>query len=914
MTDTPPPAAHQPRIEEPDQPGRLRRVVSAVWLVPIVAVVIAGAIAWQSFRDRGTLIAVAFPNVAGIAPGETTLRYREVVVGVVEDVGFTADLSLVNVYVRVNKDIAPFLDEDASFWIVQPEVSARGVSGLSTILSGIYIEGTWDAQAGEPRTAFLGDDRAPTVPPDTEGTVIVLRARDSNRLEAGAPILFKGIEVGETSNPRLSRDGTEVRMDAFVRAPYDQQLSTATRFWDVSGVSATLGGSGVELRVQSLASILEGGLNFDTLVSGGSPIEDGHVFDIFADEDTARASAFELPSARSVAVSALFPAAATGLTDGAPVRYRGVRVGLVTDVTGYIRPDDDTRAVQLLVRMALQPARMGLDVVGEDLDAIDYIGDLVAGGMRAQLVSTSLLGGDLAVDLVEPEGVPSAVLEVGIADTPLIPTVAGDNSSFADTAEGVLARLNDLPIEELMGSATDLLDNLNRIAADPDTRALPGEVRDTVEQAQGLVRDGRAIVSSPDVAAVLLDVRTIADDLQGIVAEIAAQRVAERLSETLAAATEAAGNVAAGTVDLPDLTAAARSAIDSADAILSSEDAQALPSVARSALAGIEGVTTAPELRTILADAAASATALRATAEEVAAAGLAARLSDALADVQSAAANVAEGTADLGPLRDSLQNAVAAAEAILADPDTAALPAAARGALQGVDELVSDPALDALLADLAATAAETADIAAQLNAEGAAQALTATLQDAQRAAAAVAEGAAEVPLLTEQAGRVLDEVTVLTKDLQGLTAKAQALELEGLIASATQFLDSADAFISSDEADDVPPALVDTLEEIRLLVESVRTGPTLDNLNSTLASASGAARSVDIAAQNLPDLLTRLSALSNNAGALLTTYSDGSRFSTDLIATLDAVASAAEEIEKLARTLERNPNALIFGR
>ena len=286
MTDGGAPAA--PDLEPSDR-SRLR-TVSAVWLVPIIAVMIAGAIAWQSLRDRGALISITFPDASGVTIGETTLRFREVIVGVVEDVGFSSDLDSVNVYVRVNNEIAPYLDEDASFWIVQPQVTTRGVEGLGTILSGTYIEGTWDSEIGDTADAFVGDERAPIVPPGVDGIAIVLRTGgNSARLGAGAPILYRGIEVGEVAAPRLSPDGTEVRLDAFVRAPYDRQLTTATRFWDASGVSVSLGGSGVELNVGSVAAIVEGGVNFDTLISGGELVSSGHVFDIFEDRGDALA-------------------------------------------------------------------------------------------------------------------------------------------------------------------------------------------------------------------------------------------------------------------------------------------------------------------------------------------------------------------------------------------------------------------------------------------------------------------------------------------------------------------------------------------------------------------------------------------------------------------------------------------------
>ncbi|MEM9794915.1 MAG: MlaD family protein [Pseudomonadota bacterium] len=813
MSDAP----DRPAQPVTDETRSARRIVSAVWLVPIVAVLIAVAIAWQTYRDRGVLIAIAFPDASGIEVGTTTLRYREVTVGVVEDVGFTADLNEVNVYVRVNQAIAPYLDEDASFWIVQPEVTARGVEGLNTILSGTYIEGTWDSDVGITATAFRGDERAPIVPPGVEGTAIVLRARDSARLGPGSPILYRGIEVGEVAAPRLSPDGTEIRIDAFIRAPYDRQLSTATRFWDASGVSVDLGAGGVELRIGSVAAILEGGVNFDTLISGGRPIGRGHIYNIFEDENAARASTFETPTGRTVLFSALFPSAASGLAEGATVRFRGVRVGIVTDITGFIRPDDPQNEVQLLAVLSLQPAKMGFEGARDDLDAVDFVDALVGAGLRAELVSTSILGGELAVELRMLDEVIPDTLEIGVADNPLIPTIEGEQPGLVTTAESLLTRLQDLPVEELLAAGTDLLQNLNRIAANDDTQALPSDIRALVGDGRGLVRDGRSIISSPDVAGALLDVRQVTRDLAEMTQTFTEEQLAENLSQTLEAAVDATRNIAAGTTNLETL-------------------------------------------------------------------------------------------------RATVERAVASIDAILADPDTRALPGATRALLDDSRTLVAAPELRATLAELAVVAADIRGITQRLAANDAATRLTNTLEAAETAALSVADGTANLPELTASAERVMQQAEVLGESLNRLAEKANALALDRLVNATSELMETADAFLSSDDADDVPIVLVDTLEELRLTIQTIRTGGTLDNLNATLSSAAGAADSVNDAASDLPELVARLQRLSLEASSLFTAYGDGSRVNTELFEALRAATRAAEDVSSLSRTIERNPNSLLLGR
>ena len=79
MSETPPPV----RIE-PARKSMAQRF-SIVWVIPILALAIALGVAWQSYNERGPLIEIEFENGAGIAKRETELRYRDITVGVVED-------------------------------------------------------------------------------------------------------------------------------------------------------------------------------------------------------------------------------------------------------------------------------------------------------------------------------------------------------------------------------------------------------------------------------------------------------------------------------------------------------------------------------------------------------------------------------------------------------------------------------------------------------------------------------------------------------------------------------------------------------------------------------------------------------------------------------------------------------------
>jgi len=216
-----------PRITPPKPP--LKQRVSVVWLVPILALVIAMVLAWQDYTRRGQLVEIVFATASGIKAGETQIKYRDVTVGTVEDVQFTPDLSEVVVTARIEPHVAPYLDEDARFWVVQPEISLRGVTGLDTVLSGTYIEGSWDAETGIGATRFTGLREAPLVQDTEQGLWIALRSDDGNQITAGAPILHRGVPVGYMDSPRLDEVGDGVIIRAFIESPHERLVTSATR-------------------------------------------------------------------------------------------------------------------------------------------------------------------------------------------------------------------------------------------------------------------------------------------------------------------------------------------------------------------------------------------------------------------------------------------------------------------------------------------------------------------------------------------------------------------------------------------------------------------------------------------------------------------------------------------------------------
>ncbi|MEX0310339.1 MAG: intermembrane transport protein PqiB, partial [Tateyamaria sp.] len=533
MAETPPPVSIAPARKS--MFGR----ASFVWIIPIMALAISLAVAWQSYASRGPLIEIVFESAAGIKKRETELRYRDVAVGVVEDLKFAEDLSGVIAHVRMDKDVAPFIDVAATFWVVTPELTTRGVSGLDTVLSGVYIEGDWDADIGPPQTRFNALAETPLFRFGQEGLQITLRTTPGGSLTDDSPITFRGIEVGRVGKAQISRAGNFAIADAIIYHPHSDLITPSTRFWDTSGFTFSVGTNGAEIDFSSVATLLAGGVTFDTFVSGGGTVRDGALFEVFADETVARNSLFRQPEIETLEMRVVFDENISGLAVDAPVELSGLRIGQVQSVSGIIDPDTfgDNR-VRLNAVLSVQPARLGLQNEVSREAALNFLVTRIAEGLRARLATGGLLSGGLKIELVQVDDAPPTVVRTGDGIIPIIPTTDSEISDVTATVEGVVSRINNLPIEELLASAIDFLDGASSFVADPDLRETPGDVRAVLEEL-------RTVIASEDVRAIPVTLNAALGRIESLLADLEETQVADRLVAAVDAAAGAANGVTA---------------------------------------------------------------------------------------------------------------------------------------------------------------------------------------------------------------------------------------------------------------------------------------------------------------------------------------------------------------------------------
>jgi paraquat-inducible protein B len=418
-----------------------RRRPSIVWLIPLVAALVGGFVAWRAFSERGPEITITFESAEGLEAGKTKVKYKDVEVGLVEEVRLSDDLSHVVCRARMVKGADAFLREGTRFWVVRPRVAGGQVSGLGTIFSGAYI-GLDPVRAGRAARSFSALAVPPVVTIDEPGRHFVLRSYRAGAVDVGTPVFFRRIRVGQVVSSELDASGDSVTIQVFVEAPHDARVHTGTRFWNASGIDFALSAEGVSVDTESIVSILVGGIAFDTLErDDGEPAADGAEFPLYEN----RAATQREMYTEKVQWQLYFDQSVRGLVAGSPVEFRGIRVGEVRDVR--LEADADQRQLLIAVVIEIEPERIGHLHLGREQRraAVDR---LVAAGMRAQLKSGNLLTGQLTVALdMHPDAEPAQV--VWREPLPVFPTIPTTLEEITENLTSLVKRLEKIPFDRI---------------------------------------------------------------------------------------------------------------------------------------------------------------------------------------------------------------------------------------------------------------------------------------------------------------------------------------------------------------------------------------------------------------------------------------------------------------------------------
>jgi paraquat-inducible protein B len=495
-------------VPEATHVPKKRARLPVVWIVPIVAALVAAGIVVQRYLNEGPTIRISFRTAEGIEPGKTFIKYKDVDIGKVTEVVLSKDFSKVIVTAKMEKHAQGLLVEDSRFWTVKPRVTLSGVSGLGTLLSGNYI-GIEPGKSGKTRGDFAGLEVPPPITGGMSGREFILRAGTLGSLGIGSPIYYRRLNVGQVIGYDLAPDAKSMDIKIFMNAPYDRYVTPDTRFWEASGIHASVGAGGFSLRTESVLSMLVGGIAFETPPSAteGKPAPEKSVFPLFDNRDAAMA-----PLMSEYERYALyFHESLQGLSVGAPVTLLGLPVGEVTEVNLDYVPE--TQGVRTRVEVMTFQYRLFRHLGKTDVATFRFMSReerlkvmqklVEEKGLRAQLRTGSLISGQLYVALDYFPDAPKARID-RTKEPPRFPVVPGKMENIELQFKSILAKLDRVPVEEIgndLRKTLETLDNTLRSAdrtlTRVDVETLP-EAKKTLEDLRRALTAAERVLSNTD--------------------------------------------------------------------------------------------------------------------------------------------------------------------------------------------------------------------------------------------------------------------------------------------------------------------------------------------------------------------------------------------------------------------------------
>lgn len=514
MTDTPAPPSEPPTETSAEPAFEPRRTAARieqsrwpgwVWAIPVLALLVAGWLALQGLAQLGETVTVSFNTAVGLEAGQTAVNYKGLDVGVVRDLRLLPN-GRIAAKIHLNRDVRPLLRTHTLFWIVGARPSITDIASLKAAVAGAVI--SMQPGPGEPAHSFLGLDEPPTVPPGTPGTAFTLIADRLGPVQQGSAIFYRGIEAGKITSYTLTK-ANEVRIGAFINAPFDRLVRARSQFWVESPLRIVTGAGGLEAQIASPSALLSGAVAFDSLKTGedaGPQAQGGDSFVLYSDQGKAEVA----PTGPEFAYGLDFHEAIGSLQPGAPVRLRGFPVGRVTMVGFHFDPDSGT--LQTPVTVMLYPEAMHLPQ--NNRGALDHmLAQLVSRGLRAKVGQAPPLVGSRIVSLdFDPAATPA---EMGRRDNvPTIPTTrSGEVDDVVTEANSVMRKINRLPIQEIGENLRQLTGSMRALTSSPKVTDSLDHLDSTLTNVDQMVKEAK-----PQVGPLIASLHSAADQLQSTAA------------------------------------------------------------------------------------------------------------------------------------------------------------------------------------------------------------------------------------------------------------------------------------------------------------------------------------------------------------------------------------------------------------
>ena len=458
--------------------------ISAIWIIPVIALLIGAWMLYQYQANKGTTIFIKMPHAEGIVAGKTEIKVRSVKIGQIDHVRLSDKQNSVIARAQIDKHYDDLLTDDAKIWVVKPRIDDTGISGMSTLLSGVYLEFA-PGESKKLAEKFELQDEPALIGKDVKGGRFTLLSYNAEVLDVSTGIYFKDYKIGQIETATFDWKNQAMKYGIFINEHYQNLITLNSIFWVNSGIEIDLSADGINVNTGSLSKLLKGGISvgIPEQQTPGEVASNGHSFSLSNSYKAALEERFYDFDYYLID----FEQSIRGLRAGAPVEYRGMRIGSVVEAPASVIIDGkpahfrtDNTAVPALIK--IEYGRLYHDSTAAREFWHSSLDGWIKNGLRASLKPGNLLTGAVYVDLDIYDNAEPAELKT-IADYTVFPSVSSGITVIADQVSDVLNKVNNLKIEDSLAQMQTTFAEYQALAHDmrellnkQDTQDLPGDI------------------------------------------------------------------------------------------------------------------------------------------------------------------------------------------------------------------------------------------------------------------------------------------------------------------------------------------------------------------------------------------------------------------------------------------------------
>jgi len=434
------------------------KVGLVIWMIPLLALIVGGWLLYSYYSKVGPLITITFKSSGGLEPKVSAIKFRDVKVGIVEKVKILKKSDGVKVYVRVHKDIEPFLNNSTKFWIVKPEIGLGKIKGLDALVSGSYIQ--MHAKIGdELKKKYKGYDDTPNNLEKMDGNIYELISSNSYDLRAGSIVYYKGAVAGSIKSVSVTKNGKNVRIYIFIKKNYTPFINSSTKFYNTKNFSVSMADYGVDVNVGSLSQILFGGVGFYTKELLKKDDKRVKNFYLYKNKDIAMSKKLGLKREKFVDFKLKFQKGVGYLSVGSSVKLDGFKVGEVKDIVSYY-DSQKSKVISYVI------ASIDISAFESDgIRAFDGLKLAVNKGLQARLDEINPLINALFINLVKTNK--SATL-IKAKKHYIFPTSTSTMNSISNQINSVLDKFKKIDINSVIKNLNRTLLSIKKLSSSYD--------------------------------------------------------------------------------------------------------------------------------------------------------------------------------------------------------------------------------------------------------------------------------------------------------------------------------------------------------------------------------------------------------------------------------------------------------------